>query len=148
MSIFLYKLSSPMKTLADRIWYAYHCLPRTGRMRKPPTRRSLEIKYGLSNGMLGRLLAGERQHPEPETLVALSKMFGVSLDWLMTGDGVAPVATEPVPPRVPYLVEDGTDPSDAVSRATTLLWMAVQEKPDGNALELLSLALSIGLRTK
>lgn len=139
-----------MKTLADRVWYAYHCLPRTGRLRKPPSKRSLEIRYGLSNGMLGRLMAGERQHPEPETLVALAKMFGVTMEWLVTGEGTAPESREPVPPRVPYLLSDDEerDPSDAMSKATTLLWMAAQEKPDASALELLSTALSIGLRSK
>lgn len=138
-----------MKSLADRAWHAYYCLPRTGKHRKPPSYRSLEQKYGLSNGMLGRIMAGERKHPEPETLVALSKMFSVSLDWLMTGQGQGPVSKEPVPPRVPYLFDlDAEDNSDEISRAHTLLAIAIQENPNGTALELLSHALSIGLRSK
>ena len=92
-----------METLADRVWYAYHCLPRTGRFKKPPSYRSVEMKVGLTNGTLSRIFSGERERPEPETLVALAKVLGVTLDWLLTGKGAGPTTTEVIPPRMPYL---------------------------------------------
>jgi hypothetical protein len=94
-------------------------------------------------------MSGDRHSPEAETIVALSRMFGVSTDWLLSGTGDPPKTTELIPPRLPYLIADTEDDnSEELSKASTLLALAVQQEPNANALELLSLALSIGLRTK
>lgn len=83
------------ESLADRMWWAWHCLPREGRWAKPPERKGLEAKYGLSNGVLARLFKGEQKTVSSDTLPKIAAALNVSADWLTTGKGEPPKLTGP-----------------------------------------------------
>lgn len=84
-------------TVAERAWWAYHCLPRDKRG-KPPAATRLESSVGLGRGTLGRLFSGERV-PIPENLEKAATALEVTSAWLTFGEGVAPSLTGPLPPR-------------------------------------------------
>jgi hypothetical protein len=80
-----------LKTIGDRAWYAFNCLPRErGGM---PKVRPLEEKFGLSNGALKKLFTGAvpRADKLPDHLRALR----VSYEWLVEGVGERPRLTAP-----------------------------------------------------
>ncbi len=87
-----------LKTIADRVWYAWHCLPRkkNGRL---PSRRSLEQQQGISPATLSKLMAGERVNVRVETIDKVAKALRVTPEWLMSGRGAGPAAHYPVPAR-------------------------------------------------
>ena len=140
-----------MSSLAERAWFAYHCLPR-GKRNKPPPYRQLEQQVGLTNGTFSRLFLGERERPEPETVVGIAKVLGVTLDWLLTGKGDGPKPVGIVPPRLPYLVEEPAESTlqvetlSAVSAAVRLIYEAAKRFPEASALELLAHAQLAAIR--
>lgn len=91
-------VSNDQDTLADRAWLAYHSLSRNSRG-KPPSQKSLEEAHDLSRATLSKTFSGERTQHRADTLHAMAEALGVSADWLLKGEGEAPVATGPVPPR-------------------------------------------------
>lgn len=85
-------------TMGQRVWFAWHCLPRDDRG-EPPTLRSLEVAHGLANGTLHKLTWDLLKRPGYERLTKVCEALGVTPEWLQTGRGPGPVASWPVPPR-------------------------------------------------
>lgn len=52
--------------------------------------RELSGLAGVAAGHVALLESGEREHPRSDTLVALARVLGVSLDWLVSGNGETP----------------------------------------------------------
>lgn len=87
-----------LDSLADRVWFALHCLPRDAKGR-PPASTVLEASQGLARGLIGKL-TGERQRElRGPTLMRLAQALQVSTEWLLEGRGPIPVPTGPVPAR-------------------------------------------------
>lgn len=86
------------ETINDRVWYAWHCLPRDKRG-KPPSWKGLEKKYAISQATFSRLASGERKTVDLETLPRLAEALGVGVLWLLKGDGDRPKLTGPYRPR-------------------------------------------------
>lgn len=61
--------------------------------------RSIEQAHRLSNGILGKVVKGERRNPTHETLCAIATALMVDPAWLILGTGQPPAPTGPVPPR-------------------------------------------------
>lgn len=87
-----------LPTLADRVWFAYHCLPRDARG-NPPSYVSLEQSCKLPNATFSRVISGEREEPRGTTLDKISAALNCKLEWLMRGGDEGPVPTGIVPPR-------------------------------------------------
>jgi hypothetical protein len=87
-----------LPTLADRVWFAYNCLPRDAKG-NPPSYVSLERPLKLPNGTFSRLISRTREDPRGTTLDAIAKTLHLSLDWLLHGGDDGPVPTGIVPPR-------------------------------------------------
>lgn len=89
-----------LPTLADRVWFAYHCLPRDhdGTL---PSYRSLEDAYGLSQATFSKTVTGVRTQHARGTLPKMAEALRVTTKWLDEGKGRGP--TLPlgisVPPR-------------------------------------------------
>lgn len=92
-----------LPTLPDRLWYAYHCLPR-GADGKPPSYRALERDHDLSNGLLSRLMHGERLAIEHETWKRLHAAMRVAPPWLDYGG-----PNGPPPPKGLIPLRPGTE---------------------------------------
>jgi len=90
-----------LPTFPDRLWYAYHCLPRDagGEL---PSYRALERDHGLSSGLISRLMRGERPAIEHETWKKLHVAFRVPPPWLDYGG-----QNGPPPPRVAVPLRPG-----------------------------------------
>ncbi|MEP7119463.1 MAG: hypothetical protein ABJE95_00915 [Byssovorax sp.] len=84
--------------IANRVWLAYHSLPRDAKGR-PPSRRQVEIENDLPRSILSKLFTDERQTVEAVTVMKLSRALAVTADWLLSGAGEPPQPTGPVPPR-------------------------------------------------
>lgn len=86
-----YTPTHPMQltSLADRVWYAYHCLPRdeAGEL---PSYRQLETAYGLSQGTLSKMVLGTRTHLWQDTIPHVCEALRCSEPWLMRGEGNGP----------------------------------------------------------
>ena len=87
-----------MSTLADRVWYAIHCLPR-GEGGKVPTYVSIEQAGGLDNAVLSKIVRGKKMEPRSRTMEALAQALHVERAWLEHGAGQHPTLTGPLPPR-------------------------------------------------
>ena len=82
----------PLTTLAERAWFAFHCLPRRGDG-SPPSEHAIEVQYGLSISTFDKL----RKNPDINiwcpTLAKLTRALNVSADWLLLGVGERPRLT-------------------------------------------------------
>jgi hypothetical protein len=87
-----------LPTLADRVWFAYHSLPRDAKGNLP-TYVALERPLKLPNGTFSRLIIGARAELRGTTLGLISKALTVRLEWLLNGGDDGPVPTGIVPPR-------------------------------------------------
>lgn len=89
-----------MDTLADRAWFAYHCLP-VDHDGKLPSLRQLEIAYGLSTAMLSKVMHGKRTNHETDTIPKFAEALRCTVQFLISGEGRAPVlpAGRSVPAR-------------------------------------------------
>jgi len=88
-----------LPTLADRAWFAYHCLPRD-RRGKLPFLKELELEHGLSGGTLSHMMSGRRSQFRFETMPKISEALRVSEPWLRGDeDARGPTLTGPLPPR-------------------------------------------------
>lgn len=98
-------MSYPLDTFAERVWYAYQCLPRP--KGKLPSKESLENyvdpKTGLqrgrddgpSFGTFSKLFKGNKVEPRPETRAKIANVLGVDVRWLDYRDGTQPRLTGP-----------------------------------------------------
>lgn len=87
-----------LPTLADRVWFAYHCLPRDAQG-DSPSYVALERPWKLPNGTFSRLVTGAREEVRGKTLGRISKALDVPVEWLLNGGDDGPVPTGIVPPR-------------------------------------------------
>src|SRR6185369_11134553 len=88
-----------LPTLADRAWYALHCLPRDEKG-KPPTGHDLERRYALSNSALSNIWTGRKRFPQPDTFAKVCRALAVSEAWLRGDRGATgPTLTGFMPPR-------------------------------------------------
>lgn len=87
-----------LTSLADRIWYALHCLPRDPNGR-PPASTVLEARHGLSRGLIGKLIGERQREVRGPTLLRLAQALHVGTEWLLEGRGAMPAPTGLVPPR-------------------------------------------------
>lgn len=85
-------------TIADRAWYAWHCLPRS-KKGKPPSWKSLEKEYGVATTTFSKLFSGERKTVELETLPKMASALRVSEMWLYKGEGEVPKLSGPLEHR-------------------------------------------------
>lgn len=85
--------------LADRVWLAWWCLPRTGRRGNPPGWKSLEDAHGISQGTISRIVSGERRTVTTDVAERLARALRCSVAWLVAGDGDAPTSSFIIPPR-------------------------------------------------
>jgi len=92
----LSRMAEP-KSLADRAWYACHCLPRKGG--RLPTRDSLEERHKLPQGVLSKIMKGKRNSLREPTLKRVAAALGAKPEWLGQGRGPVPVAEHLVPAR-------------------------------------------------
>jgi transcriptional regulator with XRE-family HTH domain len=53
-------------------------------------RKEMSELARLTQCHVGMLIRGDVKAPEPDTLIKIARTFGVSLEWLLTGDGEAP----------------------------------------------------------
>lgn len=82
-----------MKTLADRI--------KSLRL-KGETQAQFAERLGTTQASISRYLNG--RHPDRETLIKIARCTGVSLDWLLTGEGKR-AAEKETPKSDPELME-------------------------------------------
>ena len=52
--------------------------------------RELAVLANLAPSLVGHIELGRVQHPRAETLAELARVLGVSLDWLIRGEGDGP----------------------------------------------------------
>lgn len=90
-------MKQPPQSLASRVWYLYHCLPRD-EFGNPPSFRELEKVAGLAASTMSRTVSGKRKHHGHETFARIAKVLGVSADLLRTGIGEWPTPTGNIPP--------------------------------------------------
>ncbi len=107
----------PLEGLAQRIWFAWHCLPR-GKDGTPPSWRSLEMSHQLPNGVFSKILAGSRQTVEAATYQKLGRALRAPVLWLLTGDDPPDLKT-----TGPFqaLGSDEQDPQEVSRRVRTYL---------------------------
>jgi transcriptional regulator with XRE-family HTH domain len=88
-----------LPTLADRAWYAYHCLPRD-RNGKPPTFKELEAAEQLPYSTLSHVMSGRRSQQRHETFAKIARALRVTEAWLR-GEAAehGPTLTGEWPPR-------------------------------------------------
>jgi hypothetical protein len=88
-----------LPTLADRSWYAYHCLPRDP-LGEPPPQRDLEDEWHISRGTLSHMFHGRRAEFRHDTFVLIAQALQVSEAWLRGSTEVrGPTLTGMLPPR-------------------------------------------------
>lgn len=85
-------------SIADRVWYALHCLSRDEQGRPPPP-TVLEARHGLSRGLIGKLIGERQREVRGPTLMRLAQALHVSTEWLLEGRGLMPTPTGIVPSR-------------------------------------------------
>jgi hypothetical protein len=84
--------------LADRVWFALHCLPRDADG-KPPTYTELENKHGLHHAVLSKTILGDRKEHSTTTYRKLAAALNTTVDWLELGGKCTLKPTGVVPPR-------------------------------------------------
>jgi hypothetical protein len=87
-----------LETLADRVWYAIHCLPRD-RSGAVPAYRQLERDFNLPDCVLHKTIVQGRTQVQHETFRNMAKALRVSDEWLDGRSNKHPVPTGYVPPR-------------------------------------------------
>ncbi len=113
-------------TLSDRVWLAYWSLPREKRGR-PATYRRLEVEGGLPNGIISKLVMGDRQSAAPDTIAVLADVLKVDPAWLAWGKGEPPTPTGTVPPRTLEASAAVEESGEAVPELAAVVSPHVQE---------------------
>jgi hypothetical protein len=87
-----------LPSFADRVWFAYHSLPRdeNGNL---PSFASLEKAHELGNNTIRRAASGARTEQTKRTFRLLAEALRVSESWLEFGGANGPTPTGVVPPR-------------------------------------------------
>lgn len=88
------------QSLGQRAWHAYWCLPRDAKL-QPPSYRALEVKNGLTNARLQKLVTGQLKRPSYGELIKMARALAVEAGWLESGEGEAPHSQYPIPPFPP-----------------------------------------------
>lgn len=83
------KTARRFPTLADRVWYAWQCLPHDEHGCLPAW-RSLERERGLANATFHRLITGETARPSADSLLAVADALRTDAAWLLHEIGDAP----------------------------------------------------------
>lgn len=86
-------------TPAERVWHAYHCLPRNEKG-MPPSVRSLEHMYKIAHGTLNKLYEGRAklERTNHDRVERIARALDTTVDWLLYGRGVPPMSAWNVPP--------------------------------------------------
>ncbi len=87
-------------TLGHRAWYALQALAGAPGVR-PPSKHSLEVKYGLSNKDLSRLIWDVYERPSYEKMGKFAAALGTTPEWLDREEGPGPVIDWIIAPRPP-----------------------------------------------
>lgn len=87
-------------SIGHRAWFAY-CALSGGPTVRPPSKRSLEVKYHLSNKDLSRLIWDQYERPTYEKMQRFAAALGTTAEWLHHEEGPAPLVDWLVPPRPP-----------------------------------------------
>lgn len=93
-------MTTSKRTLGERAWFAYQCLA-TGPHSRPPSKRSLEKQYGLSNKDLSRLIWDFYERPSYEKMQKFAAALGTTPEWLDREEGPGPRVGFSVPARPP-----------------------------------------------
>jgi hypothetical protein len=91
---------SSLPTLADRAWFALHCLPRDAKG-EPPAARELERAHGLSVSTLSHTFIGRRRYHQPITFAKVAEALNTT-EAFLRGDAGAKAPgplTGMLPPR-------------------------------------------------
>lgn len=109
-------------SIGHRVWFAWHCLPRDAKD-QPPSFRSLEERYGLSNATLRRWLWDlNTERPTRKGADGVARALGTTPEWIVDEDGPGPKADRPIKQR-PTLEEAGIKakraPSGSMKRVGT-----------------------------
>lgn len=97
----------------DDTWYE-RAKKRMSELNPPVTQEDLKNPLGVeTRGAVGHYLTG-RRHPSPQQLLALANRLRVSVDWLLTGEDLHPIAAEP---ETPYGMKD----EDLLARCMVLV---------------------------
>ena len=75
----------PDSTLAERLKWAREAVD------EGLSAREVDRVAGLHHGHTWAIESGARTNIESATSLALARVFGVSLDWLLTGSGSVPI---------------------------------------------------------
>jgi hypothetical protein len=85
-------------SIGHRAWFAYCAL--TGGPATPrPSKRSLEVKYGLSNKDLSRLIWDFYERPSYEKMQRFAAALGTTAEWLDREEGPGPFVDWVIPSR-------------------------------------------------
>jgi transcriptional regulator with XRE-family HTH domain len=87
-------------TIAQRAWFAWHCLPRTEKGQPPPIAQ-LERDHGLSHAQLRKLVMGLSKRPSYSTLTRAAQALACAPEWLGDNEGEPPRCSVFVPPGPP-----------------------------------------------
>jgi len=87
-------------TIAQRAWFAWHCLPRNDKG-QPPSINQLERDHGFSHAALRKVIMGRAPRPGYTTLVKAAEALRCDAGWLGSNEGPAPVCSWPVPAGPP-----------------------------------------------
>lgn len=101
-------------TIAERAWFAWHCLPRN-RRNKPPAIRKLELAHGLANAALRKVIYGQTARPAYDSVLKMAAALNCSPQWLVANEGPGPLAStfvEPPPARRGSVVARGLSARD------------------------------------
>jgi hypothetical protein len=85
-------------SIGHRAWFAFQALA-GGPTTRPPSKRSLEMKYGLSNKDLSRLIWDFYERPSYEKMQRFSAALGVTAEWLDREEGPGPRVDWLIAPR-------------------------------------------------
>jgi hypothetical protein len=87
-----------LPTFADRVWFAWHCLPRDERGR-PPQFKALELANGITVGTFSKVLVRGYEDLSRANMAGIARALRVAQHWLEHGGNDGPLPTGLVPPR-------------------------------------------------
>lgn len=86
-------------SVGERAWWAWQCLPRNDRD-QPPTWRSLEKKYGMTNATIRRWIWDlNTENPTVKTAAVVATALRCTPEWLVDEEGPGPMTDRHIPRR-------------------------------------------------